>query len=118
MSKISLSKDSEEFISLESLIKKVAEDCKIDRVEEVLVTLGKAAGLVRFKVSMDSMPVRKEDVPPIVYNLIDPKHSFNEYYVKGDVAGFSQFTGIPKETIVWMFGKAKGLESNKAIAVS
>jgi len=118
MSKISLSKDSQEFISLESVIKKVAEEGKINNVEEVLVTLGKVAGLIKFKTSMESVSSGKESLPPLVYNLIDPKHSFNEYYVKGDVAGFSQFTGIPKETIMWMFGKAKGLETNKAIAAS
>jgi hypothetical protein len=79
----------------------------------VSVTLEKDAGLIKFKISMDSMPLGKGEVPPLVYNLIDPKHSFNEYYIKGDVAGFSQFTGIPEITIEWMFGKAKGLEDLK-----
>jgi len=110
---ISLSKDSQEFISLESIIRKVAEESKIDSVEEVRVSLEKETGIIRFKVSMDSMPLGKDVVPPLVYNLIDPKHSFNEYYIKGDVTGFSQFTGIPERTIEWMFGKAKGLEGLK-----
>lgn len=80
MNTISLDKNSQEYVALESIIKKIAEVSHIDQVEEIYISLTKGDGMMKFKIAGEAYPADH-----IIHKFRDPESPvWNKIYLKKD----------------------------------
>jgi len=110
-SSFSFDKSSQEYISLESLIKKIAEVSHIDQVEEIHVSLTKGEGMMKFKIAGEVYPADH-----IIHKFRDPESPvWNKIYLKKDKGEDVEedIEEVSKETMIPSYKIKEFLEESR-----